>query len=269
MSRDGRTLKVSSLRPLNGSGNPVGRTHLYVRTDETWEHSISLAPYHAGDECPTSRLSTSGLTLIAACRGPGGAMRAVTLRLIGGAWVHIADLPLRGFKVGQQMAMDHYATRLWIREGTQTSVFGSHETMGRYHWTDGEWRLNATQLGPDDPAWPAAVEFDSAGDNASYSDINQSIQGAGMVRQHISGGVASGGAQMFRFIPSAIPQHQPRPTARPPNPDAGDRFGTSLGFSANGWIFAVGAPGEDSNARGIDGDRSNNDSEDSGAVYLY
>lgn len=267
MSQDGRTLKVSSLRPLNSAGNPVGRTHLYVRPGETWEHSVTLAPYHSGDECPTVRMSGNGQSLIAACRGPGGVMRAVTLRLLGGAWVHIADLPIRGFKVGQQMAMDRHATRLWIWEGRW--AFGANDTVGRYHWTNGGWVLNATQLGPIDPAWPAALEFDTAADNASFSDIHQNIQGAGMVRQHVAGGVASGGAQMFRFIPTAIPQHQPRPTARPPNPDAGDAFGTAIAFSGSGTTFAVGAPGEDSAARGIDGDRADNSAADAGAVYLY
>jgi hypothetical protein len=267
MSQDGRTLKVSSLRPFNGAGNPVGRTHIYVRPAETWQHSATLAPWHAGDECPTVRMSGNGQSLIAACRGPGGVLRAVTLRLLGGAWVHIADLPIRGFKVGQQMAMDRHATRLWIWEGRWAS--GEYGTVGRYHWTDGAWRLNATQLGPLDPAWPAAVEFDTAGDNASFSDTHLATQGAGMVRQLIAGGVASGGAHMYRFIPASIPNHQPRPTVRPPNPDAGDAFGAALAFSGSGATFAVGAPGEDSAARGIDGDRTDNSAEDAGAVYLY
>ena len=39
-----------------------------------------------------------------------------------------------------------------------------------------------------------------------------------------------------------------------PNSDAYDYFGTSLAFSNNGHLLAVGAPREDSAAIGIDGD---------------
>jgi hypothetical protein len=265
MSQDGRTLKVSSLRPLNGAGNPVGRTHIYVRPADSWQHSATLAPYHSGDECPTVRMASNGETLIAACRS-SSAQRAVTLRRIGTAWVHVAELPLRGFKVGQPMAVDHHATRLWIWEGN--FLFPGNDQMGRYHWTNGEWVLNATQLGPDDPSWPAAVEFDTVADNAAFSDVFAAFQGSGMVRQTVSGGYG-GGAYLYRFIPESLPAHQPRPSAKAPNPDPGDSFGAAMAYSGNGRIFAVGAPDEDSAARGIDGDRADNSAEDSGAVYLY
>ena len=265
MSRDGRTLKVSSLRPMNAAGNLVGRTHIYVRPAETWQHSITLAPYHAGDACPTVRMAANGTTLIAACRS-SSSTHVDTLRLIGGAWVHVAQSQLRGFKPGQQMAVDHHATRLWIWEGNW--IFAENDQMGRYHWVNGTWVLNATQLGPNDPSWPAAVEFDTAGDDAAWSDLHSITAGAGVVPQNFAGGFG-GAAYLYRYIPTAIPPHQPRPTVKAPNPDPGDDFGAAMAFSGSGGIFAVGAPGEDSNARGIDGDRTDNSAEDSGAVYLY
>jgi hypothetical protein len=49
----------------------------------------------------------------------------------------------------------------------------------------------------------------------------------------------------------------------------GDQFGFSLALSADGNTLAVGAIGEDSAAKGIDGDQSSNAAVGSGAVYVY
>lgn len=48
-----------------------------------------------------------------------------------------------------------------------------------------------------------------------------------------------------------------------------DRFGFSIALSTNGDALIVGAPSEDSDAAGIDGDGSNNRLADSGAAYLF
>jgi len=53
------------------------------------------------------------------------------------------------------------------------------------------------------------------------------------------------------------------------NTDANDRFGTSLSFSRDGDILAVGALGESSNARGIGGDQGDNSEIQAGAVYIF
>jgi hypothetical protein len=49
----------------------------------------------------------------------------------------------------------------------------------------------------------------------------------------------------------------------------GDQFGFSIGLSANGNTLAVGAIGEDSGAKGINGDQNDNSQMGSGAVYVY
>ena len=53
------------------------------------------------------------------------------------------------------------------------------------------------------------------------------------------------------------------------NTEAHDHFGYTLSLSADGVRIAVGAPDEDSSARGIDGDQMNNGAVESGAVYVY
>jgi len=53
------------------------------------------------------------------------------------------------------------------------------------------------------------------------------------------------------------------------NTDGGDEFGYALSISGDGSTLAVGAYGENSNATGVDGDQGNNDTPDSGAVYVF
>ncbi|MEM6366937.1 MAG: integrin [Myxococcota bacterium] len=51
------------------------------------------------------------------------------------------------------------------------------------------------------------------------------------------------------------------------NTGTGDRFGVGVALDED--ILAVGAPGEDSAATGVNGDETNDDAEDSGAVYVF
>jgi FG-GAP repeat len=50
---------------------------------------------------------------------------------------------------------------------------------------------------------------------------------------------------------------------------SGGFFGRAIALSADGNTLAVGAPGEDSDATGINGDQSNNSAHNSGAVYVF
>ncbi|NJK32460.1 MAG: hypothetical protein HC927_08635 [Deltaproteobacteria bacterium] len=51
------------------------------------------------------------------------------------------------------------------------------------------------------------------------------------------------------------------------NPE--DRFGVSVALSGDGSTLAVGAPGEDSAATGIDGEQTDDSASYSGAVYIF
>ena len=53
------------------------------------------------------------------------------------------------------------------------------------------------------------------------------------------------------------------------NTNAGDDFGSAIALSADGMTLAVGASSEDSNAKGMNGDETNNEIESSGAVYVF
>ncbi len=53
-----------------------------------------------------------------------------------------------------------------------------------------------------------------------------------------------------------------------PHPESGDMFGFSLALSADGRLLAIGDAGEDSAARGIDGDATDETAENAGAAYV-
>ncbi len=53
------------------------------------------------------------------------------------------------------------------------------------------------------------------------------------------------------------------------NAEAEDFFGISINLTTDGNTLAIGAPFEDSNTTGIDGDQANNDANNSGAVYVF
>jgi len=53
------------------------------------------------------------------------------------------------------------------------------------------------------------------------------------------------------------------------NTDAGDEFGSSIGLNADGRVLLVGARGEDSGAKGVNGDQADNSVRDAGAGYVF
>ena len=53
------------------------------------------------------------------------------------------------------------------------------------------------------------------------------------------------------------------------NTDAGDEFGSSIALSRDGRTMLVGARGEDSGAKGVNGNQADNSVRDAGAAYLF
>ena len=53
------------------------------------------------------------------------------------------------------------------------------------------------------------------------------------------------------------------------NTQAFDEFGGSVGLSRDGRTMVVGARGEDSNARGANGNQADNSVDEAGAAYVF
>ena len=80
------------------------------------------------------------------------------------------------------------------------------------------------------------------------------------------GVVAVGSGILTTFAADVITQTA---YVKAPAPGDGDQFGAAVALSADGTTLAVGATGEGSASRGVNGDQKNNDADDSGAVYVY
>ena len=53
------------------------------------------------------------------------------------------------------------------------------------------------------------------------------------------------------------------------NTRAGDEFGSSIALSRDGRTMIVGARGEDSGAKGVNGNQADSSVRDAGAAYLF
>ena len=53
------------------------------------------------------------------------------------------------------------------------------------------------------------------------------------------------------------------------NTEAFDEFGGAVGLSRDGRTMVVGAKGEDSSARGVNGNQADNSLDEAGAAYVF
>ena len=87
---------------------------------------------------------------------------------------------------------------------------------------------------------------------------------------------------LFMCLPEAVDDWSQQAYLKASNTDRQDEFGRTLSLSADGNTLAVGAPSEDSNATGVNGDQGNNfppdadpspffdpQQADAGAVYVF
>ncbi len=78
---------------------------------------------------------------------------------------------------------------------------------------------------------------------------------------------ASGVGAAYIYVRSAGVWTQQGPKLTASNPEANDKFGYSV--SITGDTVAIGAPGEASNATGVNGSQSDNSASSAGAVYVF
>lgn len=78
--------------------------------------------------------------------------------------------------------------------------------------------------------------------------------------------VDSGAVYVFRLEDNAWRQEA---YLKASNAESGDQFGSAVALNGDGNILIVGAPFEDSNASGLDGDEADNSASDAGAAYVF
>lgn len=217
-------------------------------------------------------MSGDGSTLIVYCRPandriPRDPDRMVTLKRTAGAWVPVHDLPMGRSHGFHPMALDHHATRMALLEGTGRSRVILHRWDGSAWVREIELPPPATEAG-EPTAWGRTVKFSRNGKKVAIPDFFSRIAGAGVMRTYTRGPSPQGAVFIYQREWDRAPWRL-RSVIKAPNPERDDGFGMSVDMGANGGYLAVSAPWEDSSARGIDGDRDNNESFQAGAVYLY
>jgi len=177
-------------------------------------------------------------------------------------------------KSTQTMAGDRFGQAVALStDGTTLAVGAPYENSGAgavyiYRRIAGMWQPHGVVTAPniranDNFGWAVAMSADGVTLAVGAPYENNKV-GAVYVYQLVSGAWQSQGV------------------VKAPNAETGDGFGTAVAISADGTILAVGATGEDSDtnvvivpdpnaptARPIPASKDNNNSQDSGAVYVY
>jgi hypothetical protein len=269
LSLDGQTLKINSRQPRSSPDGPYeGRTHLYRRDGSTFRYQTTIAPQYEGDACPIVRMSGDGHTLVASCISPeSDTYRAVTYKRIGDTWVHVNDLPLTRFNDERPLALSYEGTRMALG-----LVSSSSTSVGVYRWTGTSWvpetQITSPEIGGTSSGFGQALSFDRAGQKLAVGAYSSSAGGAGVSRTVTAGSAQHGAVFVYERTTSTTTPWRLRSVVKASNPGQ-DLFGFSVSLSGSGRTLAVGAPREDSAARGIDGDQTNESATDSGAAYLY
>jgi hypothetical protein len=143
------------------------------------------------------------------------------------------------------------------------AVYVFHRTMGV--WAQEAYIKASNTDRPDGFGWSVALSADgSALAVGAYKEASVATGIGGDQTSNTAGG--SGAVYVFRRAAGVWTQEA---YVKASNTNAGDRFGWSLGLSADGAALAVAAPGEDSSATGIGGSQTSNGVSDAGAVYVF
>jgi hypothetical protein len=268
MSTDGSTIKVNSLQPQDGEGNPELRTHIFLRSGSTWVHSTTIAPSIPGQFCQTVKMSGDGHTLVSSCWGyTGDAARLVTLKRSGTSWVQGTDLLVTSYRTIQPLAVNFDGSRL-----AYTDSPGIDRVVHTYSWDGAAWVLDASIRSPVPPVYVNTfgdtLAFNRSGTMLVVGDILSGAAGAGVSETATPGSEMEGAVFVYQRRDNTRPWGL-RSVVKAPNPSPENRLGSWLALSCNGRTLAVSAPFESSAATGIDGDRYDTSAESSGAVYLY
>jgi len=143
------------------------------------------------------------------------------------------------------------AVVIFIRNGTQWAqqAFIKASNTGKEDWFG-----SRLQLSGDGNTLAASAQLeDSGGQGVNGKQDDESAQEAGAV---------------YFFTRSGTTWAQ-KAYVKATNNEAFDEFGSSVALSRDGRTLAVGARGEDSSAKGINGNQADNSMKEAGAVYVF
>jgi hypothetical protein len=136
--------------------------------------------------------------------------------------------------------------------------------------SDGTWTQQAYVKASNTQAadsFGTSVALDRDGNTLAVGAVLEASSATGINGNQADNSAVSAGAVYLYSRNGATWSQQAYVKAS--NTDAFDYFGNAVALSGDGNTLAVGAYGESSSARGIDGDQTDNSASGSGAVYVY
>jgi hypothetical protein len=275
LSEDGYTLVVG----INGYNN--GGFQFFRNSNGVWRYVRTVSRPSSGypEECYATRLSRDFSTVADYCTESGSSTRPHReyVRVFSGTDLSVrTDIDLEtqyghtGFAVDRtgdtvaiQFSRPEFLTgtpvgevRVFKRTG---SAYAHVTTL-----TAGTWRNNYAR-----DHFGDAVAFSGDGHTLVIGDPADNGTGWGpRAAPLISGTEPTGGAYVYRFTDQWRLVNMVKPNANI-NPRGENRFGGPIVLSQTGKTLVIAAKGEDSAASGIDGDWTNNDRPNSGALFMY
>lgn len=250
LSADGNTLAASAFdeggasRVINGPYTPgrngTGAIYIFTRAGATWTQQAYLKASNAEQN--------DSLGVILSISDDGNTVAAGSL-----------DEDCLATGVNPSATCDNEmrtdtstgAVYVFIRSGTQWAqqAFIKASNTGKEDWFG-----SRLQLSGDGNTLAAAAQLeDSAAKGINGTEDDDSAQEAGAVYFFTRTGTTW--AQKA-FVKSS-------------NSEAFDEFGSSVALSRDGRTMAFGARGEDSSAKGLDGNQADNSVKEAGAVYVF
>src|SRR6185503_4776521 len=258
--------------------------YVFARSDATWTQQAYVKASNAdeGDAFGfTVALSGDGSTLAVGARDEdsAGAETDESASAAGAVYVFTRD----GATWSQQAylksstphADDRFGSGLALSRTGSTlaaGAYGVSSSSGAVYvfardaavWTQ-QAQLSASNASPADLfGWSVTLSSDGTALAVGALGESSAATGIGGDQSNNSAQLA-GAVYLFTRGPSSWTQ---KFYVKAPNSGFGDQFGSSVALSSDGVILAVGAPGEDSAATGIDGPNGD-DSSEAGAVYIY
>ena len=232
LSADGSTLAVGAI----GEASAAGAVYVFTRSGTSWSEQayIMASNTSANDHFGTSvALSADGSTLVV------------------GAFEESSSATGINGNQADNSALSSGAVYVFSRTGTswsqQAYVKASNTNANDYFGT--------------------RVALSADGSTLSVGAANEASSAAG-INGNQADNSASGAGAVYLFSRTGTSWSQ-QDYIKASNTDKGDGFGSGMALSADGSTLAVGASGEDSSATGINGNQSDNSSQNAGAVYVY
>lgn len=134
----------------------------------------------------------------------------------------------------------------------------------------GEWSqqayVKASNTGPGD-SFGRSVALSGDGNTLAIGAPWESSSAIGINGNQANDGALSSGS-VYVFVRSGADVWSQQAYVKASNTDVNDLFGFSVALSGDGNTLAAGAHQESSAAAGVDGDQTNNNANDAGAVYV-